>query len=86
MELRYAELSPQGERVEPVYNRETRRWEIVPNEDGLQIVELPYQGDTPKIFYSNVPAELSQTAMLPPLSPATSVPPFPNLTTFTLSD
>lgn len=44
IELRYAELSSTGVRVEPVYDEEAKRYRIPDNHNGVQLVALPYQG------------------------------------------
>jgi serpin B len=41
----YADITPGGERNEPVWNENTGEYETQPNDDGFQLLELPYRGD-----------------------------------------
>ena len=45
METRYAELTPDGTRNDPVVNRESFVHELKPNPDGFQLLELQYRGN-----------------------------------------
>lgn len=43
---RYAEFFPEGTRNDPVLNQEQFVYELKPNPDGFQVLELPYRGNT----------------------------------------